>query len=113
MISQIINTIALMIALSGMVIVLWGVIVTVFAAFKIERRYLKGKQVLKMRNSLRHSLGTYLLLGLEFLIAADIVRTVIHPTLKELAVLGIIVLIRTVIGLTLDKELAEVNLSGE
>src|SRR6056297_2878625 len=111
--SDLINGVALVIALAGMMIVIWGAVFTVVEILKMERRYIRGEKVIRKRNALRHSLGTYLLLGLEFLVAADIVRTVIHPTLKELAVLGIIVLIRTVIGLTLDKELAEVNLSGE
>ena len=45
---------------------------------------------------LRQNLGTGILVGLEILIAADIVRTVaITPTLQSVAILGLIVLIRT------------------
>jgi uncharacterized membrane protein len=40
------------------------------------------------------------------LIAADVLRTVFHPTLEELALLAGIVVIRTVISYFLDKELA-------
>ena len=36
---------------------------------------------------LRATFGTYLLLGLEFLIASDILKTVLEPTLNELALL--------------------------
>jgi uncharacterized membrane protein len=46
-------------------------------------------------------------LGLEFLIAADIIRTIIRPTLEELAILGGIVVIRTVISYFLGKEIGQ------
>ena len=49
--------------------------------------------------------GASILLGLEFLIAGDIIRTVIvDATLENVAVLGIIVLIRTFLSLTLHLE---------
>jgi len=111
--SELINGVALVIALAGMIIVLWGVLLTVVEILKMERRNIRGEMVVRKRNAIRHSLGTYLLLGLEFLVAADIVRTVIHPTLQEVAVLGAIVLIRTVIGFALDTEMAEAPLNEE
>jgi uncharacterized membrane protein len=47
-----------------------------------------------------------ILLGLEFLIAGDIIRTVVaSPTLGNLYVLGMIVLIRTLLSMTLQLEL--------
>jgi uncharacterized membrane protein len=54
----------------------------------------------------RQALGKAILLGLEFLVAADIVRTVSHaPSLQQVAVLGGIVLIRTFLSFTLEVEL--------
>ena len=54
----------------------------------------------------REDLGKSILLGLEFLVAADIIRTVSHaPSLGEVAVLGGIVLIRTFLSFTLEVEL--------
>jgi uncharacterized membrane protein len=56
--------------------------------------------------SLRQNLGRAILLGLEFLVAADIIRTVSTiPTLLQVAVLGGIVLIRTFLSFTLEVEL--------
>jgi len=55
---------------------------------------------------IRHTVGAYLLLGLEFLIAADIIRTIVKPTLEELAILGGIVIIRTIISYFLGKEIS-------
>ena len=54
----------------------------------------------------RSDLGRAILLGLEFLVAADIVHTVaIEPTLDSLAVLAGIVLIRTFLSFALEVEL--------
>ena len=54
----------------------------------------------------REQLGRTILLGLELLVAADIVRTVAtHPTLTNMAVLAIIVLIRTFLSFSLGMEL--------
>ena len=48
----------------------------------------------------------FILLGLEILIAADIVATVITtPTLKSVSILGIIVLIRTFLSLSIQVEI--------
>ncbi len=56
--------------------------------------------------SFRQDLGRGILLGLEFLVAADIIRTVaVTPTLEGVLVLGIIVLIRTFLSATLQVEL--------
>jgi uncharacterized membrane protein len=47
-----------------------------------------------------------ILLGLEFLVAADIIRTVaVQPSLGNVAVLGLIVLIRTFLSFSLEVEL--------
>jgi uncharacterized membrane protein len=58
------------------------------------------------RKQLRHILGYYLLLGLEFLIAADIIDTLMKPSTQDLVILGAIVAIRTVISYSLNSELA-------
>jgi uncharacterized membrane protein len=55
--------------------------------------------------TLRDSLGGAILLGLELLVAADIVKTVTStPSLTDAAVLGVIVLIRTVLSITIEIE---------
>ena len=54
----------------------------------------------------RSSLGRTILVGLEFLVAADIVNTVvIELTLENVASLAIIVLIRTVLSFSLEAEI--------
>jgi len=55
---------------------------------------------------LRQELGKAILLGLEILVAADIIATVVtEPTMNRVLILGVIVLIRTFLSLSLEVEL--------
>jgi uncharacterized membrane protein len=55
---------------------------------------------------LRQAFGGTLLLGLEVLVAADLVRTIaVSPTLDNVLVLGLIVVIRTVLSFSLETEI--------
>ena len=55
----------------------------------------------------RRVLGRAILLGLELLVAADIIKTVaVTPTLESVAVLGMIVLIRTFLSWSLELEIS-------
>src|SRR5215216_5224418 len=55
----------------------------------------------------RRGLGRALLLGLEFLVAADIIRTVaVSPTFQNVAVLALIVVVRTFLSWSLELELS-------
>ena len=57
-------------------------------------------------DELRRNLGRCILLGLEVLIVADIVRTIIvDPTIESVAVLGVIVLIRISLSFSLEVEI--------
>jgi len=56
---------------------------------------------------LRQALGGTLLLGLEILVAADLVRTIaVAPTLDNVLILGLIVLIRTFLSFSIDIEVS-------
>jgi uncharacterized membrane protein len=56
--------------------------------------------------SYRQLLGRSILLGLELLVAADIIRTVaVTPTFESVGVLAIIVLIRTFLSFSLELEI--------
>jgi uncharacterized membrane protein len=55
---------------------------------------------------MRRYFGRSILLGLEILIAADLIRTVaVDPTWENVLVLGLIVLIRTFLSLSLEIEM--------
>jgi uncharacterized membrane protein len=95
----------------GVAIIVWGVILSVFRLLKLEFSRLKHKSIYRERESVRHKFATYLLLALEFLIAADIIATVIHPKFEEIAILASTVAIRTVISYFLEKEIEKFNTS--
>lgn len=95
----------------GVAIIVWGIVLTVYRLVKLEFSRLKHKSIYRDRESVRHQFASYLLLALEYLIAADIIATVIHPTFEEVAILASIVVIRTVISYFLEKEVERLNLS--
>jgi uncharacterized membrane protein len=72
----------------------------------LEIKRLRGTKTYREKEILRHQFGSYLLLGLEFLIAADVILTITYPSLEEIAILASIVVIRTVISYFWDKEMA-------
>ena len=54
----------------------------------------------------REVFGRGILLALEVLIAADLIRTVaVEPTLENIGVLGLIVVVRTILSFSLDVEI--------
>ncbi|MQA33189.1 DUF1622 domain-containing protein [Modestobacter roseus] len=57
--------------------------------------------------SVRLTLGRFLLLGLEFQLASDVLRTAVAPSFEELGKLAIVATIRTALNWFLGKEIAE------
>ena len=85
-----------------------GVLVVVLGALIATGRFLlqRAKAPGDGYRLYRQDLGRAILLGLEFLIAGDIIRTVVvAPTLQNVLVLGLIVLIRTFLSLSLQLEI--------
>jgi len=104
---QIINAISLGIGSFGVIVIIWGSLITAIDLCSVELKRFSGNNSFARRAVIRHHLGYYLLMGLEFMIGADIVRTLIRPSLQELAVLGSMVAIRTVISFFLNKEMGK------
>lgn len=56
--------------------------------------------------TLRNTLGSAILLGLEILVAADLIRTITSkPSIEDAVILGLIVLIRTVLSMSIQIEI--------
>ncbi len=91
----------------GVAVIVWGVLVSLVTEVRVEVASLRGRGTTRDKILVRQELGASLLLGLEFLIAADVIRTVVQPTLEEIAILGGIVAIRTVISYFLHREMAD------
>lgn len=67
----------------------------------------RGQSGSTVYSAYRRRLGRAILLGLEFLVAADIIRTVaIEPTLEGVAILAGIVAIRTFLSFALELEIS-------
>ena len=105
----VLNYISVGIGIIGVAVIIWGVLKVLVRLIHAELIIRGRKRASTGREVLRHQLGSYLLLGLEILIAADVIHTVTHPTLNDMALLGSIVLIRTLISYFLDRELADTH----
>ena len=103
----IIYYVAFAISLTGVAVLAWGSLLAAIELISIEIKRFKGLNICAARNHLRHHLGSYILLGLEFMIAADIIRTILQPTVNELIILGSIVAIRTVLSYFLNLEMRD------
>jgi uncharacterized membrane protein len=96
----------------GVLVIVFGVACGMVRFVRAEFRGARGSDVAEDRKRLRHVLGYYLLLGLEFLIAADIIDTLMKPSVQDLIILGAIVVIRTIISYSLNAELKSEHQSG-
>ena len=101
------------ISLLGVLVIIFGVLCGVVRFLRSEVASARGANIEGERRKLRQVLGYYLLLGLEFLIAADIIDTLMKPTTQDLIVLGAIVGIRTVISYSLNSELLQESPNAE
>ena len=76
------------------------------AAILAVRTCMRTRDGTRAYNVLRRTLGGAILAGLEVLVAGDLIRTVaVDPTLDNVVILGIIVLIRTFLSFSLEIEI--------
>ena len=101
------ETVAVVIDLIGIAIILYGFAVSLFEFLRSEAGRLAGTRTLMGCRQVRMELGTYILLALEFMIASDIIHTVIKRELNDLIFVAALVAIRTAISFFLGKEIAE------
>lgn len=89
---------------AGVVAIVLGIAVSsVIAAVALLQR---GPEQTDIYHRYRRWLGRSILLGLELLVAADIIRTVaVAPTFQSVGVLALIVLIRTFLSFSLELEI--------
>lgn len=80
-----------------------GFIIAVVLAVRSLRRSGDGRAAYLL---LRNTLGAAILLGLEVLVAADLIRTITSkPSIEDAVILGLIVLIRTVLSMSIQIEI--------
>ena len=100
---------AVCIDLIGVALILFGFFIALIRLLAGLRHSIGLRHNLGNLNTARAILGTYILTGLEFMIASDIVHTVITRELVDLLFVGLLVLIRTAISFFLAREIAELE----
>ncbi len=92
----------------GNIIDIAGVVIMVLGVFSASVWFfvfVKREGMASAYSQYRQTIGRVILLGLEFLVAGDIIKTVaLSPTLVNIGILGGIVLIRTFLSFTLQLE---------
>lgn len=106
---RILETLAFITGCVSMVVVLYGTFVSFLSFLKNEIMRISGKFSYQKIRVLRADLGTYLLFGLEILIASDVLKTIIEPSFMELGILAGIVILRTVLSVFLNREINEIE----
>ncbi|EKE09323.1 MAG: hypothetical protein ACD_16C00192G0005 [uncultured bacterium] len=101
---QLLDVVVTLINLFGIGIVFWGFVVAAIGFIRVKLHHHRVVYFLKEASKIRAVLGTYILFGLEFMIAGDIIHTFIKPSQEDLIVLVTIVGIRTVISYFLGRE---------
>jgi uncharacterized membrane protein len=104
-----IYNIAYVIMLISFGIMIYGSLLAVLNFLASELKRFTGKFNITILDIIRHDFGYYILLGLEFLIAADIIETILKPTSEELIELGGIVIIRILLSYFLTREIKELK----
>lgn len=108
MYEETVNLVARFLGTCGAAIILYGGLLAVVQILE--------KEILKRNiryNSFRRSFSLKIMIGLEFLVADDLIKTVLESSLNQIAVVAVIVAIRIVIGFSLNKELKETGPEGE
>ena len=93
------------ISFCGVLIIIFGVITALFRYFLFPFYETPKKDI----NQIRLSLGLVLTLGLEFIIAADLIGTTTAPDYYSVGILASIVLIRTLLSYTLNREIKDIS----
>ena len=106
MLISIAQSTAAVIELVSIAIIAWGVLLSLWRIVELAfRRYREDMDLTYRWLKLRRSFGEIMLLGLQFLVAADIILTICNPDWQTIAMLAGIVFIRVVLSVSLAKEI--------
>jgi uncharacterized membrane protein len=87
----------------GALVMIGGLVVSVGLAIRTLRHSRNDRVAYRV---MRESFGGAILLAVEILVAADLIRTVaVAPTLSNVTILGMIVLIRTILSFSIETEI--------
>lgn len=95
--------------LFGIAIIMYGFAISAFGFVRAELRRFVTHGTMEACHRVRIQLGTYILTGIEFMIASDIIGTVLTRELMDLAFVAALVVIRSAISFFLAKEVKELS----
>ncbi|RST03710.1 DUF1622 domain-containing protein [Streptomyces sp. WAC05950] len=90
---------------AGGALIIFAGAVWAFARFTTTG--LRRRSLISEFNEIRLSLGRFLVLGLEFQLAGDVLRTAVAPSFTEIGQLAAIAAIRTILNFFLTREIAQ------
>ncbi|HTM64662.1 MAG TPA: DUF1622 domain-containing protein [Gammaproteobacteria bacterium] len=96
------------ISLAGILIIVSGIVVAITQYLKLVYRGELLREGVKL-NHIRLDLARIFLLGLEFIVASDLIGTTTTPDYYALGLAAIIVMIRTLLSFSLNRELASLS----
>lgn len=102
-----VEEVAFYISVLSMLVISYGSLLAILNFIRNEIRRANGKFSFMTLNMIKINFSYYLLLGLDFLIASDVIRTIVENTMEELTILGVSVVIRTVLSYFLGKEMTD------
>lgn len=91
----------------SIIVLIWGVAISGYDFIRSELLHVNHVRAARHNNFIRNFLGSYILLSLEILIAADIIESIINPTTEDILRLAAVVVIRTVISYFLHREIQD------
>ena len=91
----------------SIIVLIWGVVISGYDFIRSELLHEDHVRAARHNNFIRNFLGSYILLSLEILIAADIIESIINPTMEDILRLAAVVVIRTVISYFLHREIQD------
>ncbi|WP_111511110.1 DUF1622 domain-containing protein [Mycobacterium kyogaense] len=97
-----VDTMVRLIEACGAIVIMIGALVAI-----VKFVAALGRRDINQFSSVRLSLARFLVLGLEFQLAADVLRTAISPSFAEIGKLAAIAAIRTLLNYFLNREIAQ------
>lgn len=91
----------------SIIVLIWGVIIAGIDFLRSDIMQKDRIKAAQTNNFIKSFLGSYILLSLEILIAADIIESIINPSLSDILRLAALVVIRTVISYFLHQEIQD------
>lgn len=108
MIQSIIHVLESVIQYIGLVVIVFGSIHALINVWHLIMVHNHKHRKHRLKN-IRSEFGGYILLGLDFIIAADIIGTLVDKELSHLIQLVVAVAVRIAISVFLEKEIAEID----